>query len=72
MIHEADGTAIFWAMGVTQHCGASETSTAIANLLLVTGNFGRPNAGAFRFVVITTYRERAISVRCRIFILAMN
>lgn len=47
MIHEADGTAIFWAMGVTQHCGASETSTAISNLLLVTGNFGRPNAGAF-------------------------
>jgi formate dehydrogenase major subunit len=47
MIHEADGTGIFWAMGVTQHCGGSETSTAIANLLLVTGNFGRPNAGAF-------------------------
>ncbi|BAU25996.1 formate dehydrogenase major subunit [Aneurinibacillus soli] len=47
MIHEADGTAIFWAMGVTQHCGASETSTAISNLLLVTGNFARPNAGAF-------------------------
>ncbi|SDH57312.1 formate dehydrogenase major subunit [Aneurinibacillus thermoaerophilus] len=47
MIYEADGTAIFWAMGVTQHCGGSETSTAISNLLLVTGNFGRPNAGAF-------------------------
>jgi formate dehydrogenase major subunit len=47
MIHEADGVAVLWAMGVTQHCGGSETSAAISNLLLVTGNFGRPGAGAF-------------------------
>lgn len=47
MIHEADGTCILWAMGVTQHLGGTDTSTAIANLLLVTGNFGRPHAGAY-------------------------
>jgi len=47
MIHEADGTCILWAMGVTQHLGGTDTSTAIANLLLATGNFGRPNAGAY-------------------------
>lgn len=47
MIYEADGTCILWAMGVTQHMGGTDTSTAIANLLLVTGNFGRPNAGAY-------------------------
>ncbi|KPV45199.1 formate dehydrogenase subunit alpha [Alicyclobacillus ferrooxydans] len=47
MIHEADGVAVLWAMGVTQHCGGSETSGAISDLLLVTGNFARPGAGAF-------------------------
>ena len=47
MIHEAKTTCILWAMGVTQHVGASDTSTAIANLLLVTGNFGKPGAGAY-------------------------
>ncbi|WP_433958399.1 formate dehydrogenase subunit alpha [Cytobacillus horneckiae] len=47
MIHEADGTCILWAMGVTQHAGGTETSTAICNLLTITGNFGKPNAGAY-------------------------
>ncbi|MFS0553745.1 formate dehydrogenase subunit alpha [Brevibacillus sp. 179-C9.3 HS] len=47
MIHEADGTCILWAMGVTQHVAGTDTSTAICNLLLVTGNFGRPGAGAY-------------------------
>ncbi len=46
-IHEADGTCILWAMGVTQHCGGSDTSTAISNLLLATGNYGRKGAGAY-------------------------
>jgi formate dehydrogenase major subunit len=46
-IAAADGVAILWAMGVTQHCGGSDTSTSIANLLLLTGNFMRPGAGAF-------------------------
>lgn len=47
MIHEADGTCVLWGMGVTQNVGGSHTSAAIANLLLVTGNFGRPGAGAY-------------------------
>ena len=46
-IAAADGVCILWAMGVTQHCGGSDTSTSIANLLLLTGNFMRPGAGAF-------------------------
>ncbi len=46
-IAAADGVCILWAMGVTQHCGGSDTSTCIANLLLLTGNFMRPGAGAF-------------------------
>ena len=47
MIRDADGTAICWGMGVTQNVGGSYTSAAIANLLLITGNFMRPGAGAF-------------------------
>ncbi len=47
MIHEAKDTCILWAMGVTQHQDGSETSTAIANLLLLTGNFGRTGTGGY-------------------------
>ncbi|WAH36273.1 formate dehydrogenase subunit alpha [Alicyclobacillus dauci] len=47
MIHEADGVAVLWAMGVTQQRGGSETSGAISDMLLVTGNYARPGAGAF-------------------------
>ncbi|CAG7643743.1 Putative formate dehydrogenase [Paenibacillus solanacearum] len=47
MIRDADGTAICWGMGVTQNVAGSYTSAAIANLLLITGNFMRPGAGAF-------------------------
>ena len=36
-----------WAMGVTQHCGGSDTSTCISNLLLLTGNYMRPGTGAY-------------------------
>ena len=46
-IVKADGTCILWAMGVTQHCGGSDTSTAISNLLLLTGNYMRRGAGAY-------------------------
>lgn len=42
-----NGTCILWAMGVTQHCGGSDTSTAISNLLLVTGNYKRTGTGAY-------------------------
>ncbi len=47
MIAEADGVCILWAMGVTQHTMGSDTSTAISNLLLVTGNYMRPGTGAY-------------------------
>ncbi|AXC09601.1 Formate dehydrogenase related protein [Acidisarcina polymorpha] len=46
-VAKADGVCILWAMGVTQHCGGSDTSTAISNLLLITGNYMRPGAGAY-------------------------
>ena len=47
MIAEAEGVCILWAMGVTQHVMGSDTSTAISNLLLVTGNYMRTGAGAY-------------------------
>ena len=47
MIAEANGVCILWAMGVTQHSMGSDTSTAISNLLLVTGNYMRPGTGAY-------------------------
>ncbi|MFH4122228.1 formate dehydrogenase subunit alpha, partial [Acinetobacter baumannii] len=46
-IREADGTCILWGMGVTQNTGGSDTSAAISNLLLATGNYRRPGAGAY-------------------------
>ncbi len=46
-IAQANSVCILWAMGVTQHCGGSDTSTAISNLLLVTGNYMRPGTGAY-------------------------
>jgi len=47
MIAEAKSVCIVWAMGVTQHNQGSDTSTAISNLLLVTGNYMRPGTGAY-------------------------
>ena len=47
LIADADGVCILWAMGVTQHTMGSDTSTAISNLLLITGNYMRPGAGAY-------------------------
>ena len=46
-IAESSGVCILWAMGVTQHCGGSDTSTAFCNLLLITGNFMRTGTGAY-------------------------
>jgi len=43
----ADGVCILFAMGVTQHCGGSDTASALSNLLLLTGNYMRPGAGAY-------------------------
>ncbi|PLR95210.1 formate dehydrogenase subunit alpha [Bacillus sp. T33-2] len=47
MIHEAKSVSILWAMGITQHSGATDASTAISNLLLLTGNYGRPGTGGY-------------------------
>ncbi|MDE1176621.1 MAG: formate dehydrogenase subunit alpha [Edaphobacter sp.] len=46
-IAAANGVCILFAMGVTQHCGGSDTATALSNLLLLTGNYMRPGAGAY-------------------------
>lgn len=47
MIHAASSVCILWAMGVTQHQPGTETSTAICDLLLLSGNFGRPFTGGY-------------------------
>ena len=47
MIAEAKSVCVLWAMGVTQHSMGSDTSTAISNLLLATGNYMRPGTGAY-------------------------
>jgi formate dehydrogenase major subunit len=47
LVHEAKSVVACWAMGITQHQDGSETSTAISNLLLVTGNYGRPGTGGY-------------------------
>src|SRR6201999_546626 len=46
-IAAAETVCILFAMGVTQHCGGSDTATAISNLLLITANYMRPAAGAY-------------------------
>lgn len=47
MIVEAEKVCILWAMGITQHSMGSDSSTAISNLLLITGNYMRPGTGAY-------------------------
>ena len=47
MIAEAHGVCVLWAMGVTQHSMGSDTSTAISNLLLVSGNYMKTGSGAY-------------------------
>ncbi len=46
-IAKSKATCILWAMGITQHCSGSDNSTAISNLLLVSGNYMRPGTGAY-------------------------
>ncbi len=46
-IHNAKSMCMLWAMGITQHSAGSDESTAISNLLLITGNYGRPGTGAY-------------------------
>lgn len=47
MIVEAKDVCILWAMGITQHTMGSDSSTAISNLLLITGNYMRTGTGAY-------------------------
>jgi formate dehydrogenase major subunit len=47
MIANAERVCALWAMGVTQHSNGSDTSTAISNLLLITGNYMRRGTGAY-------------------------
>ncbi len=47
MIAEADGVCVLWAMGITQHSMGSDASTAISNLLLITGNYMKTGSGAY-------------------------
>ncbi len=46
-IGQAKSVCLLWAMGITQHSHGADTSTALSNLLLVTGNFGRPGTGGY-------------------------
>ena len=45
MYGNADRAAILYGMGVTQHSSGMETVQALADLALMTGNFGRPGTG---------------------------
>jgi formate dehydrogenase major subunit len=47
MIAKAKRVCILWAMGITQHVHGSDGSTAISNLLLITGNYMRPGTGSY-------------------------
>ena len=47
MIGQARSVCLLWAMGITQHSHGADTSTALSNLLLVTGNYGRPGTGGY-------------------------
>jgi predicted molibdopterin-dependent oxidoreductase YjgC len=42
---QAGSAAIFWAMGITQSSHGTDNVQALANLALLTGNFGKPGSG---------------------------
>ena len=42
---QAGSAAIFWAMGITQSSHGTDNVQALANLALMTGNFGKPGSG---------------------------
>ncbi|MFT4903541.1 MAG: formate dehydrogenase major subunit [Natronomonas sp.] len=48
-IAEADSCVFGWAMGLTQHSHGTNNVLAMANLALLTGNVGKPNAGLSPF-----------------------
>jgi len=45
MLAQSRGTVACWAMGLTQHENAVDNVRELANLLLLGGHIGRPNAG---------------------------
>lgn len=46
MVEKAKSVIVCWAMGLTQHRDSVAAIQEIVNLLLMTGNIGRPGAGA--------------------------
>jgi formate dehydrogenase major subunit len=46
-IGRAESMCVCWAMGITQHVMGSDSSTAISNLLLITGNYAKRGCGAY-------------------------
>jgi formate dehydrogenase major subunit len=48
-IAAADACVFGWAMGMTQHAHGTQNVLAVANLALVTGHVGKPNAGLSPF-----------------------
>lgn len=46
-ITTAERVCGLWAMGITQHQNGTDTSTALSNLLLLTGHYGRPGTGGY-------------------------
>lgn len=45
MVLDAKSVIVCWALGLTQHVQAVATIQEVVNLLLMTGNIGRPGAG---------------------------
>ncbi|MBL8090486.1 MAG: molybdopterin-dependent oxidoreductase [Anaerolineales bacterium] len=45
MYSQARSASIFWAMGITQSSHGVDNVQSLANLALLTGNFGRPGTG---------------------------
>ena len=63
---KAESVAICWAMGVTQQDIGSDTSTAISNLLLVTGNYRRPGTGLIHYAATIMFKVQVIWEVCQI------
>ncbi|TDX75966.1 molybdopterin-dependent oxidoreductase alpha subunit [Rathayibacter sp. PhB151] len=45
LIAASEGTIVCWAMGLTQHAHSVATLKDVVNVLLLTGNIGKPGAG---------------------------
>jgi formate dehydrogenase major subunit len=44
-IHESTNVATYYTMGITQHTSGVENVMAVSNIVLLTGNIGRPKTG---------------------------